>query len=73
MIKHSPCHSGIDKALDTVSNLTEISSSKVDIKKAGIVIIIMTLSSKIVILVSCKVPIMEKVSVLHGKRGHGIQ
>ena len=67
MIEDSPRHSGIDKALDAVSNLTEISSSKVDVKKADVAIITMTSSIVIlVVFVSCKVPIMEKVSVLHG-------
>ena len=39
MIKDSSCHFGIDKALDTVANLTEISGSKIDVKKTGVAII----------------------------------
>ena len=39
MIKDSSCHFGIDKALDTVANLTEISGSKLDVKKTGVAII----------------------------------
>ena len=39
MIKDSSCHFCIDKALDTVANLTEISGSKLDVKKTGVAII----------------------------------
>ena len=33
MIEHSSRHFGIDKALDTMADLTEITSSKLDVKK----------------------------------------
>ena len=39
VIKDSSCHFGIDKALDAVANLTEISGSKLDVKKTGVAII----------------------------------
>ena len=39
VIKDSSCHFGIDKALDTMANLTKISGSKLDVKKTGVAII----------------------------------
>ena len=39
VIKDSSCHFSIDKALDTVANLTEISGSKLDVEKTGVAII----------------------------------